>query len=175
MDSGMILAGAPVEGPSIQSMKERHFEMLRRLVAGDPAVDICKALGMTQAWFSIVQASPVFQAELMKMREEANRSATDISGRIKRLAPDAMTVLERAIRGKDGGKTIDGITEAKRADLAMESLALAGHGKPLAPTAGQVSVKVEIVQFSAADAPTVIEGKATVVKENNESEVDKTV
>jgi hypothetical protein len=148
----MQLAEAPrYNSPTIESLKERHWEMMRRLVAGDPAVDICRDMGMTQSWFSIVQASPVFQSELRELREKANRSATDISGRIRRLAPSAMDVLERAVREKQ-----DEINATQRAKFAVEALALAGHTKPLSGGAAQANVRVEIVNFitSGASAPT---------------------
>lgn len=161
----MLLAEAPrTNRPSIQEMKERHFEMMRRLVAGEPAVEICEVMGMTQAWFSIVQASPVFQAELTKLRAEANANAADVGARLKDLAPDAVGVLEKAVRGRkmpDGSiKPVDGISETQRTKFAIEALALAGHTKPAATQPSQVAIKVEVVQFSApAPTATIIQGE----------------
>lgn len=155
----MLLAQAPNAGPSIQQMKERHFEIMRRLVAGDAQTDIAHALGMTDSWISIVIASPVFQAELSKLRELANQNAADVAGRMTRLAPDAMTVLEEALRNRD--KKND-LSMMQKVSVAKDVLDRAGHGKPQALTQAAVAVKVEIVQFNspvAADIRT-IEGKA---------------
>jgi len=159
----MLLAQAPTNtGPSVKGLKERHFEMMRRLVAGDLAVDICRDLGMTQSWFSIVSSSPVFQAELIRLRERANENAADVAGRIKRLCPDAMTVLENAIRRK--GDMLD-INPATRAKLAQDMLDRGNHGKPVAASQATANVRVEIVQF-ASPAPPV----ATVVIDQKQAE-----
>ena len=154
----MLLAEAPKAGPSIQSLKERHFEMMRRLVAGDPAVEICKALGMTQSWFSIVQSSPAFQSELIKLREEANQNAADIGKRLTNLAPDAVSVLEKAIRDQKFD-----ISPFQKVFVARDILDRVGHGKPVAAGAQQASVTVQIVQFAAA--PNITPQQAVIIEE----------
>lgn len=152
----MILAEAPKVGPSIERLKERHFEIMRRLVAGELQTDIAASLGMTNSWISIVIASPVFQAELEKLRAVANAEACDVGSRITKLAPDAMAVLERAIRAKGVEQQL---STMQQVSVARDVLDRAGHGKPQALTQAAVAVKVEIVQFSApAPQPRVIEG-----------------
>ena len=146
----MILAQAPsIDKPSIQALKERHYEMMRRLVAGDMAVDICKAMGVTQAWFSIVQASPAFQAELIKLRAEADKNAADVGARLEALAPDAMGVIEDAIR-KQGKESP--LTPLQRVYIAQDVLDRTDHGKSQPKQKDAASVKVEIVQFGGAQA-----------------------
>jgi hypothetical protein len=152
--AGMILAEAPTTvGPQIARMKERHFEILRRMVAGEKPVTIYTEMGMTASWFSIVTSSPVFQSELVRLREEANSNAADIAGRIHKLAPDAMSVLENAIKGRklpNGScEPVDGMTSKHQTEFALEALALAGHTKPSNTVPPQVAIKVEILQFSA--------------------------
>jgi hypothetical protein len=149
----MLLAERPKEGPTIQSLKERHHEIKRRLVAGERAIDICRSMGMTPSWLSIVMSSPVFKMEMEKERQLADENAADVSKRLTRLAPDAMQVLEEAIRNK-GDKEL---STMQRVYVAKDVLDRAGHGKPQAQTQAQVAVKVEIVQFSApAQAPATI-------------------
>ena len=143
-------------------MKERHHEIKRRLIAGDRAVDIARSMGMTQSWLSIVMASPVFESELLKEREIADRNATDIGARLTRLAPDAMNVLEKAVRERS-----ENIPEVTRVKFAQDVLDRVGHGKPTAVTPGQTSVRVELVTFQL---PSVAE--ATVVI-NNETIIEK--
>lgn len=142
----MLLATAPaVGGPTIKEMKERHFEIMRRLVAGELQTDIAHSLNMTDSWISIVIASPVFQVELAKLREVANGNAADVGARLTKLAPDAMSVLERAIRDK----AVD-ISIMQQVSVARDVLDRAGHGKPVAAGAAQVAVKVELVQFAGS-------------------------
>lgn len=143
----MILATAPTTNkPSISSLKERHQEIKRRLIAGDRAVDICRDLGMTQSWFSIVTHSPVFQLELARLRAVADENAADVGARITRLAPDAMTVLERAIRNRQDETNISAFQQTV---IARDLLDRANHGKPVASSQASASVRVEIVQFGA--------------------------
>lgn len=162
----MQVATAPDRPIKIAGMKERHHEIKRRLIAGDRYVDIARDMGMTQSWLSIVVSSPVFQMELQKLRAEADREAADISKRLTNLSPDAMTVLERAIRGKNGDfKPPDGISAAKQADIALTVLERDGHGKPQQTTPSTANVKVEIVQFNVpAGAAAETSVKATVIE-----------
>lgn len=156
----MLLAQAPkTEGPTIKEMKERHFEIMRRLVAGELQTDIARSLGMTDAWMSIVIASPVFRVELEKLRAEANHNAADVGARLTALAPDAMSVMEQAIRDKAAD-----LSMMQKVSVARDVLDRAGHGKPQAQTQANVAVKVEILQFTApakAD-PKIIESNAEV-------------
>ena len=160
----MQVATAPDRPIKINGMKERHHEIKRRLVAGDRYVDIARDMGMTQSWLSIVVSSPVFQMELQKLRAEADREAADVSKRLTNLAPDAMTVLERAVRGRAGDfKPPDGISTAKQADIALTVLERAGHGKPANITQSTANVKIEIVQFSVP-AGAEVTAKATIIE-----------
>jgi hypothetical protein len=161
----MIVAEAPSASPSIKSLKERHHEIKRRLVAGDRAIDIARSIGMTASWLSIVMSSPVFQVEMERERQMADENAADVAQRLTRLAPDAMTVLERAVRGiqQADGKIAppEGISPALQTNVARDILDRAGHGKPVAAAPSSVAVTVQLVQFSSSDAvhPRVIEAK----------------
>lgn len=146
----MLVAEAPKAGPSIKDMKERHYEIMRRLVAGELQTNIARSLGVTDSWISIVIASPVFQVELAKLRELANQDAADVAGRLTKLAPDAMTVLEKAIRAKGAEQTL---STMQQVSVARDVLDRAGHGKPQALTQASVAVKVEIVQFNGPAGP----------------------
>jgi hypothetical protein len=154
----MIVATAPSGNrPSIVSLKERHHEIKRRLIAGDTQREICRSLGMSDSWMSIVVSSPAFQAELAVLRKAADANASDIGQRLSDLAPDAMDVLEKAVRGK----LVD-IPPVKRVSFALDALDRAGHGKPAASSAATANVRVEIVQFSQA---TPVVPNATIVVE----------
>lgn len=146
----MLVAEAPKAGPTIKDMKERHHEIKRRLVAGERAIDIARSLGMTPSWLSIVMASPVFEAELARERALADASAADVGSRLMKLAPDAMTVLEKAIRAKGAEQTL---STMQQVSVARDVLDRAGHGKPQALTQAAVAVKVEIVQFNGPAGP----------------------
>lgn len=109
-------------------MWERHFEILRRLVAGDRQCDIAHSLGMTDARLSIIVNSPLFQARLLELRSRANSNATDIQKRITSLSVDSMTLLENAIRAKRGTPEYEDMKPIERAKLAQDNLDRAGHG-----------------------------------------------
>lgn len=171
----VILAQRPSYYPDLARMKERHHEIKRRMVAGDRLTDIAKDMGVTNTWLSIVTSSPLFQAELQELRAQADQNAADISSRIKRLAPAAMDVLERVVRGtkkQDGTYPVEGMSVKDHAKFALEALALGGHQRPLSATPAQGAVRIEIVQFNApgAVAPQV---QATQVTIDGSAEPDK--
>lgn len=161
----MILAAPPAsQGPSIEKMKEIHHEIKRRLILGEKPVDISKALGMTQSWLSIVMASPVFQIELAKERALADENAADVGGRITRLAPHAMSVLEKIVKEKNSDVSL-----VKQGDFALKALELAGHSKPAQQAPAQANVRVEIVQFTLPDASRPAQQAQVVIDQKPEA------
>jgi hypothetical protein len=98
----MRVPSGKIPAQPLSYMWERHYEILRRLVAGDRQCDIAGSLGMTDTRLSIIVNSPIFQARLLELRERANAGAANVMGRISKLAIDSMTILENAIRAKRG-------------------------------------------------------------------------
>lgn len=149
----MLVASAPKASPSISSLKERHHEIKRLLLQGNTQREVARRLGMSDSWLSIICSSPVFVAEMERWRLEADKQAADVSSRVKNLAPDAMTVLEQAVRGRklpDGKlEPVEGMNKVQHTKFALEALALAGHTKPLSAQPTTAPIKVEIVQFGA--------------------------
>lgn len=144
-------------GPSIHKLKERHHEIKRRLIAGDLATDIAKSMGVSDAWMSIIISSPPFVAELEKARALADANAADIGKRLTALAPDAMDIIEQAIRKKEFR---DRFSPMQQVTNAKDVLDRVGHGKPTAQAQQPVAVKIEIVNFTVAPKPqTVIDAK----------------
>lgn len=105
-------------------MWERHFEILRRTVAGERQIDIARSLNISLSRISIIVNSPLFQTHLLEMRKKANEKAADIHGRLSTLAIESMSVLENAIRQKDA----QGISPAHRVKIAQDVLDRTGHG-----------------------------------------------
>lgn len=104
-------------------MWERHREIMRRLVAGERQIDVCRSIGMSQTRMSIITNSPMFQAHMAELSASANKNAADIQGRITRLAPDSMSILESAIQDKEAG-----LSPIQKVKTAQDVLAMAGHG-----------------------------------------------
>jgi len=75
-----------------------------RLVAGELQVNIAVALNISEARLSIIVNSPMFKKEMRKLEDAVfdNVVATrgDISGRVSKLQPTALTVIEDMMKSK---------------------------------------------------------------------------
>jgi len=70
----------------LKKLSARHKDMVRRLLVGETPGEICMELGVSESYFSIIQADPIFQARLE--HEEAKLSERFISERM-----DGMEIL----------------------------------------------------------------------------------
>lgn len=106
----------------IQSLQERHREILRMLSLGQSAKDISQSLGITTAVVHYVKNSHLGKRELSLMQGARNGSAIDISNQIQELAPEALETLEMLMRDEEESP------DTLRAKIAMDVLDRAGHG-----------------------------------------------
>lgn len=106
----------------IKQLWELHHEILRRLVIGQKSVDIARDLNVTPAVISYVKNSEIGKKQLSLMRSAADVSAVDVAGHIKRLAAQAVQVMEEGM--------CDTNPMAIRMKAAVDVLDRAGFGAP---------------------------------------------
>ena len=122
----MITASAPdIPENCLLTMKERHREIARRLVAGDRDVDISKEMGITQGRLWVIKNSPAFQQHLRTLSERADLAAQNVQGRIQQMAPVAMGIIEAVIKGEKIGQETPGM--AVRLSTSEKLLDRAGY------------------------------------------------
>lgn len=78
----------------IMRLWDHHREILRRLVAGEKAADIARAMDVTPAMVSYVRNSELGQEYLSELHEQADIEAIDIQKRIQKHAPVCQAMLE---------------------------------------------------------------------------------
>lgn len=108
---------------NIVAIQAIHREIIRRHFVGQKASEIANALNISKQTISNVVNSPLAKELIEALHNGADRSAEDISGRIKSLAPEALDVVEDTIRD-------DAEPTKLRTNLAMKVLGLAGYVEP---------------------------------------------
>lgn len=112
----------------IQELWEVHHEINRRLIMGQKAVEIAAALNITPAVVSYTRNSAIGLQELRIMRGARDKSAIDVTKRIRSITPDAIDVLEELMNdGEDTPKSL-------RVRIAQDILSRGGH-----PTVSKVT------------------------------------
>ena len=93
--------GRPSSGKrqyNIRNLWDTHHEIMRLLTMGLHHTEIAKTLGVSTVTVTNVKNSPVCQDLLRGMREERDKSATDMSIAIRELAPQAVAKLEEVMQ-----------------------------------------------------------------------------
>lgn len=109
---------------NIKELWSKHREIARQLVLGGSNVSIAANIGCTPQTISNVRNSPLGQAELVRLHSQRDVETTDISRRIEEFAPQALSLLEDIISGRQPGASV-----ALRARVASGHLARAGFGE----------------------------------------------
>lgn len=104
----------------------KHREVLRLVMLGHADRTIALHLGLSPASVRNIRASDAGKRMLAIMQNSRDNSALDIQKRVQALAPDAMDVIEGAIK-QDGTGADCLLTPKDRAKLALEVLDRAGH------------------------------------------------
>jgi len=78
----------------LTQVTERHREMMRREVCGERPADIARDMGVSPGRLSVIRNSPAYQEELDELSRAADKDATTIAQRIRRMA---LNVLEDEI------------------------------------------------------------------------------
>lgn len=105
-----------IESPDGQ-LSARHRELARMAARGCRNKDICLRLGYTPGRVSILLRNPKIRAEILRYQDRAFDK--ELGGRLTEIGPDAMDVIESAIRGELNLKPGERVEHAK---WAMEKL-----------------------------------------------------
>jgi hypothetical protein len=128
LDRRRRMPDKPKKSFEATQMWDIYQEIARRIVVGQKNVEIANDLGVSSAMVSYVRNSPIVQEKISGLQERADIEATNIAGRIKAIAPDALNLLEQII--KDGKVDNEKIPAAIRAKHAENLLDRAGHSPP---------------------------------------------
>jgi hypothetical protein len=108
----------------VQSLQDRHHEVIRRLLIGQDCPAIAEEMGLSVMAVSGIKNSPLIRQKLDVLQGARDLVAVDVSKRIKDLAPKAVELLESIIEGRDGGEAAP---LALRAKVAMDNLDRSGY------------------------------------------------
>jgi len=103
----------------IESLHERHKEIIRLVTMGLTNTQIAKELGCSPAMVVYTKYSEVGQRLLQELGFQRSESVKDIQKRIEQIAPHALDTLEALMTSEE-------TPEAVRARIAMDNLDRAG-------------------------------------------------
>ncbi len=78
----------------LTQVTERHREMMRREVCGERPADIARDMGVSPGRLSVIRNSPAYQEELDELSRAADKEASNVAARIRKLGLMALAVLE---------------------------------------------------------------------------------
>ena len=120
----------------IQSLQERHREILRRLALGQAPKEIASSLGITSQVVHYVKNSHIGKRELGLIQGARTADAIEVSNQIQELAPQALDTLEGLMNDEEESPG------ALRAKIATDILDRAGHS----PIKKQINVSQQLSQ-----------------------------
>jgi len=106
-----------IENVDGESLSARHREVARLIAKGFMNKDVCLRLGYSASRVSILLRNPKIREEILRFQDRIFDK--ELSGRMAEVGPDAMDVIERAIRSETFVKSE---TRLETAKWAMEKL-----------------------------------------------------
>ena len=106
-----------IENVDGESLSARHREVARMIAKGMRNKDVCLRLGYTPGRISILMRNPKIREEVLRFQDRIFDK--ELSGRMDEIGPDAMDIIERAIRSETLLKPSERVETAK---WAMEKL-----------------------------------------------------
>lgn len=106
-----------IENPITGALSARHREVARLIAKGWRNKDVCLRLGYTPGRISILMRNPKIREEILRFQDRIFDK--ELSGRMAEIGPDAMDVIEQAIRSETLLKPSERVETAK---WAMEKL-----------------------------------------------------
>jgi len=99
-----------IDPKALIHIRSRHRQIMYRLVAGEKQVDIALDLSITTTRLSIIVNSPLFKKEYKKVEDQVLQrmieKRSDITNRVERLQPTALSVIEDIMKSKITGKAL---------------------------------------------------------------------
>lgn len=153
------LAAEPIE------LSGRHRALMRRLISGMSIGEACEELGFSSSRASVVIHSPLFQAEMQRMREEMAEGFVEAEADRGQISADPtrkylQDSAEMAALTLKGALSDDNVTI--RVNAAKDILDRTGYAKEdklkakvlVEPSQSLVDVIGRIVQERTVDEPT---------------------
>lgn len=120
------IGGNLAERSQIKQLKPHHRSIARAVVGGGLRnCEIAKLYGLSEAQISIIQNSPLFQAELARLEEDADEVATDLSGEIKMMSARALNIIQQRLLEEPSNP----MEKRDQTRTAFDLLDRAGYGK----------------------------------------------
>jgi predicted transcriptional regulator len=156
----------------LNEMRSVHHEIVRFALWGYKQVEIAKLVGVTPQVVSYTLNSQVVKAKLGMMHERRDADAINVTHRIRELAPEALELIEQAVRGDLG----DQVTITQRLKEANTILDRAGFSPQR-----QVSIEhtkgshyspeeIEELKQLAKDSGMVVDVEAEIVGDEGEDD-----
>jgi len=129
---------------AVTVLRERHREMLRRIVAGESNKQISEEMGVSPSSVSVLRNSPSAQAHIETLEKEADEKCVEARSRLRLLTTQAVEHLAGALEDPAlGGRSVE---QADRIALAV--LDRSGLG-PV--TRGSIKTQVAHGHFTLED------------------------
>ena len=90
------------KSPKIAQCRPWHRAMARMIVAGARPGEIAESFGYTPGMVSKIIQSPLFEAELRRLENEAEAAAIDIHEDLQQMSLRASEILDRELQGDPG-------------------------------------------------------------------------
>lgn len=87
------------KSPKIAQCRPWHRAMARMVVAGARPMEIAESFGYTAGQVSRIIQSPLFEAELRRLENEAESAAVDIHEDLAQMSLRASEILDRELQG----------------------------------------------------------------------------
>lgn len=131
----------------IQQLRPWHRKMAIDVVAGARPKDLVQTYGYTDAMITRIINSPLFKAEVERMRQRNEDIAVDVNADLKAMAPRAAEILDVELGEQDVEKLPLGERKHK-VDVALAVLDRAGYGKKDVPIHLHKHAHVEVKDLS---------------------------
>ena len=127
-DQRRRIPGQPKKSFEATQMWDVYQEIARRIVLGQKNVEIANDLGCTPQMVSYVRNSPIVQEKIGKLQVAADIETSNIAGRIKALAPQALDLIQKiVVDGKVGSEAVPIRLRAVHAESLLDR---AGYSPP---------------------------------------------
>ena len=119
----------PKLGPDkpVTYLWERHKEIARLILCGKKPIEICRDLGYTPTWMSVVMNSPVFVQYLASLRERTEEDVVDVRKRLSQGAERGVMQLLNIL--SDDHRDSKEASLGLKSKVAMDFLDRAGYPK----------------------------------------------
>ena len=132
-----------IENVDGESLSARHREVARMLAKGLRNKDVCLRLGYTPGRVSVLLKNSKIREEILRFQDRIFDK--ELSGRLEEIGPDAMDVIEKAIRSETMLKPSERVETAKWAMEKLTGKAIQKH-EVESGTLGRLLDKLDTMQ-----------------------------